>query len=129
MRETLVTLVLPVKLTMEEVVEKATYMAIVALGIEAAEEARKADQKIRKNSIDDARGEVIALSEMVRDREEERLVRCAIRPNDLDPATVVVVRLDTHEVIETRLLTEEERQQVLDMPGLDESANRRGATN
>jgi len=113
------TMPLPVKLTPAEVALRAQEMASAEskLGecetrLEQFVEASKGTKKQIETEIDDARGEVRRLARVVRDRAEIRAVPVMEDP-DYEGGAVNTYRTDTNEVVATRGMTHEERQQSL----------------
>ena len=107
---------LPVKLNEVQLAARARVlakMALRAIGVEgeideAREEAR-GRIKVLKEDLAGIRTEVRDLARAIRRGEEPGEIRVEARVTD-DNSKVDVVRLDTGEVVETRALTEEDRQ-------------------
>jgi hypothetical protein len=103
---------LPVKLTQDELLQKSRELAGTVQDY-ATEESRqtdiKAQLKARLTELDAKRTQ---LAIVVARQEEYRDVRCEVVA---DPRTLMahITRDDTGEVVETRRLTETERQDVL----------------
>lgn len=111
---------LPVTLNAEQVAEKGRELASVTLRaakveskMEEVKETARAEVKALKEKLSDIRGEVKSLARSVRKMEVVQPVMVEARVFD-DNSKVDVVRLDTEEVVETRALTEADRQMEID---------------
>lgn len=113
------TMLLPVKLSEAEVALRAQELASAESVLGDAEcrldqfvEAAKGTKKGIETEIADARLEVGRLARVVRERNEQRSVPIMEEP-DYEKGAMNTFRTDTHEIVATRGLTHEERQQSL----------------
>ncbi len=113
------TMSLPVKLTEPEIALRAQELASAESVLGDAEtrldqfvEAAKGTKKGIETEIADARGKVRELARVVRERREDRDVPI-MEEADYDKGAMNTYRTDTHEIVATRGLTHEERQQSL----------------
>lgn len=113
---------LPVPLSQSELLVKAEELARkvrAAADIEDEKKAANSDFKTRLEELDMAINE---LSEIVATKSEQRQVECALYEN-YGSATMELVRVDTGELIETRPMTEAERQAHLFTPRDEQRAD------
>ena len=113
------TMPLPVKLEEKEVALRAQELASAEAELGDAEarlesfvEAAKGTKKGIETEIADFRAEVGRLARIVRDRAEKREVPIMEEP-DYEAGAVNTYRTDTNEVVATRGMSPEERQQSL----------------
>lgn len=109
-----VTRILPVKLSKSEVVERGQLAAQVLHKIDEAEAEKKrvaADVKERTEALE---SELRRLSYIVEREEEDRTVECSWH-FDFMKNEKNLIREDTGEVVETKPMTDEERQIALEM--------------
>lgn len=104
---------LRIELTAEEVADRAQRAAHILSERDEKESAQKAQQKHAKSQIEELEAELRRLSNEVRDRATYTQVECEERHN-YKRRKVVVVRLDSNEVIEERDMTNAESQRELD---------------
>lgn len=100
---------LPVRLTLEELADRAQQMGEAEQAASTAESEAKA-AKQRQKDAEDRRA---TLAETCRHRQELRMVECVLCP-DWDKGVVEIVREDTGETVATRALYDDERQ--LELP-------------
>lgn len=112
--ETVTTKVLPVKLTEQEVAEKAKQLALLDQQKKALEEKKKAQASLIKGQVEIVEEEMAELFHAVSKEEERREVECN-RMFDYDTGTASLYRSDTGELLESREMTAEERQGELDL--------------
>jgi len=113
------TMSLPVKLSESEVALRAQELASAesVMGdaetrLDAFVEAAKGTKKGIETEIADARGSVRRLARVVRERREDRDVPI-MEEADFEKGAMNTYRTDTHEVVATRGLSHDERQQSL----------------
>lgn len=109
---------LPVKLTDEELMEKAKAAASLMMEVSkdqnelaSISERFKDSKKSLTEDIESNIRKASALSSIVDSGEERRDVDCEVL-FDYDAGTVTVTRKDTDEVIETRNMTDDESQEL-----------------
>lgn len=103
---------LPVKLTQEELLSKSGELAGTVQDY-ATEERRQADVKAQlKARLTELDARRTQLAFVVARQEEERDVRCDVIA-DLNSLVANITRVDTGEVVQSRPLTDAERQDVL----------------
>lgn len=113
------TMPLPVKLSESEIALRAQELASAESVLGDAEtrldqfvEAAKGTKKGIETEIADARQQVRHLARVVRERREDRDVPI-MGEADYDKGAMNTYRTDTHEVVATRGLSHDERQQTL----------------
>jgi len=108
----LITRWLPVKLTREEREVRASDLAATMTDREAKENEHKQLVALQKSSLSKLDSKIRELRETVRTNEELRTVECyeVSRPAE---RMVDILRGDTHVVVDTREMTDLERQGVL----------------
>src|SRR3972149_385804 len=106
------------QLTREEVEERARESAQLLERRDQFEDELKSAQKSGKARLTEMEAELRRLATEVRDRAVLRLTQCE-RRLDYDAGTVSEVRGDTGEVIQTRKMTDDEKQRELDLGGGD----------
>lgn len=113
------TMPLPVKLSESEIALRAQELASAESVLGDAEtrldqfvEAAKGTKKGIETEIADARQKVRHLARVVRERKEDRDVPI-MEEADYDKGAMNTYRTDTHEVVATRGLSHDERQQTL----------------
>ena len=113
------TMSLPVKLSEPEIALRAQELASAESVLGDAEtrldqfvEAAKGTKKGIETEIDVARNDVRNLARVVRERKEDRDVP-VMEEADFEKGAMNTYRTDTHEVVATRGLTHDERQQSL----------------
>jgi len=104
------------QLTREEVEERARESAQLLERRDQFDDELKSAQKSGKARLTEMEAELRRLATEVRDRAVLRLTQCE-RRLDYDAGTVSEVRGDTGEFIQTRKMTEEEKQRELDLGG------------
>ena len=122
------TMSLPVVLTESEIALRAQELASAESVLGDAEnrldqfiEAARGTKKGIETEIADARGNVAHLARIVRERKEHRDVPIMEEP-DYEAGAMNTYRTDTHEIVATRGLTHEERQQSLFSKGRRKSS-------
>jgi len=100
---------LPVKLTREEVAERAKELAATIEEHDRIDAAKKASASEAKVELDQANARIRELSRAVKSGEEFQDVECRWEP---DPVRLVMnlLRCDTGERVTSRSMTNEERQ-------------------
>lgn len=109
-----VTRILPVKLTSREVVERGQLAAQVIHKIDEVEREKKRVTADAKEQTDRLESELRRLSYIVEREEEDRTVECFWR-FDFMKNEKNLLRDDTGEVVETKAMTDEERQIALEI--------------
>lgn len=119
MRETrgVETRTLPVTLTDSELLERGDQLARAHQAVTDEEARQKTEKERMKDALGELEGAVRRLARIVRDKAEDRDVECRIVHDYLANA-VQVVREDTGEVIESRAMSDHERQLGLPMHGV-----------
>ena len=100
---------LPCVLTDDELLARGDALARQHAAIKDEEAAQAGEKKRMKEALDELTGEQARLARIVRDKAEPRDVECRI-VHDYATQAVQVVRTDTGEVIESRAMTDRERQ-------------------
>lgn len=108
---------LPVKLDDDELLERGKQLVENMRKVGVAEEEREAENKKRKGDIAFLEGITARLATSIRTGEEDRDVECEIRKN-FSTSSVTIVRIDTGEVVDTRVMDAAERQEELYEPKL-----------
>ncbi len=101
------------RLTDAELLDLGKQLARANTNLEEQEEKKKEVTKQLAADVESARNAAISLSRRLNSGTEYRRVRCQI-VRDLETCTVRAIRLDTHEVVSERTMTDEERQLKLD---------------
>lgn len=101
---------LPVKLDDDELLERGKQLVDNMRKTAVAESEREAENKKRKGDIELLEGITARLAGVIQNGSEDRDVDCEIR-KDFEHGVVTVVRLDTGEVVETRPMDAQERQE------------------
>lgn len=111
-------------LTEDELLAKGEALAASVAKLKQLEDEKKEAVSIMGGRIDAAKGEGLRLSQHVRSKSEPRIVRCYwVRRDRSDPKTgavrqvLVLLRADTHDLVETREITAEDMQETLDLGG------------
>ena len=101
--------VLPVPFTEEEILSFKSALAFHVAELLETEQEKKRRVKIHNLNIKDCKDSIADLSEKIQSGFEEKSVSCRV---EFDHARdmVFIIRTDTDEVVEERLMTEEERQ-------------------
>lgn len=105
---------IPFDLTDDEVREYSEQLARGIQDIEGMKGARKIEVKQRNVEILELQDQVDDLADKVINRTELREVECEWR-KDFDAAMMVMVRLDTLEIVDSRPMDEDEKQLGLPM--------------
>lgn len=100
---------LPCKLTEEEELLKGQEMAAALVEVRKLEEKKAAEASNMKAQIDAAKLTLATLGGIVRTRTEFRNVECE-ETRDERQMLIIRTRLDTGEIIDSRPMTEDERQ-------------------
>lgn len=101
--------ILMVRLTRDEIAERATELVATLSAIDEAEAAKRAESDRRKKIIDDLTESSWKLRQAVRNGAEERSVLCRVE-RDFKAKVVRIIRHDTDDVVFTRGMTAEETQ-------------------
>lgn len=109
---------LPVRLSDDEVIERGKQLVENIRKTGKAESEREAENKKRKAEIEALELITSKLVDIVEKGEEDRDVECELK-KDFERGVVTVVRLDTGEVVETRPMTPDERQEEMFRPRKD----------
>lgn len=106
---------LPVRLTSDELLDRGTRLSAVIQDFNA-EENRQIDMKTQmKARLTELDAKKTQLAIVIGRREEDRDVSCDVFA-DYERLVIDTVRQDTGEVVNTRKMTEEERQRALPIP-------------
>jgi hypothetical protein len=103
---------LAVALTDDELKQKGDILVCRIQERDDVEQARKAAADGFKEHLKEIGGDISSLARQVRTRQEERVVTCMWERDDSRYA-MILVRQDTGELVETRPMTDEERQREL----------------
>lgn len=109
---------LPVKLTDEQIQKCGEKLAEMEIDLQSTRElaaAAATKYRERKKALAES---IATVSQQINDGQEQRPATCELRP-DYKRNTMEVVRTDSNEVVETRALTLDERQDELDL-GIEE---------
>ncbi len=111
MRETrgVETRTLPVELTDDELLQRGDELARAIQAVREEERHQKAQREAMKDALASLQGDCARLAQVVRERAEPRSVGCRI-VHDYAANAVQLVREDTGEVIESRAMSDHERQ-------------------
>jgi hypothetical protein len=113
---------LPVPLSVSELIERGAMLASEQQKRDGLEIDKKAHADEIKRKIDAASKEITRLSHIVHDKAEDRPVRCR-ETRDYVRGVVEVIRLDTGELVESRVMSEHERQrEIQEIGGEDRSS-------
>jgi hypothetical protein len=108
--------------TPEELQAKAQELAQATIELHDEEEEKATVSKEYRERIKELRARQNAIAKTVKVRGEMRLVECIVRMNQPEMLQKTTIRLDTGEVVKTKPMTEEERQQELFEERLEEQA-------
>jgi hypothetical protein len=108
---------LPVRLTHDELIERGNALALERQRYNELEMAAKNAAKKAKDDLAEIDAEIDRLAGIVRAKAEPRPVRCKTA-RDFERGVVETMRLDTGEIVDSRVMTEQERQ-VRMWPGED----------
>lgn len=100
---------LPVKLTVPELVERGYMLADEQTKKRSIESAKKSANEDFKAKLETAEEEIARLTRIVHQKAEERPVKCREK-RDYKRSVIEVIRLDTGEIVDSRVMTEAERQ-------------------
>jgi hypothetical protein len=103
---------LPVTLTAEERARSGEEIARRVVRVAGLEEEKKKATKVFTDAIADEKRAIGKLARAVHEGREERLVDCIERTH-FGTNQVITTRLDTGEIVETRAMKAEERQEPL----------------
>ncbi len=103
---------LPVKLTDEEMIIKGQELAELESELTDLESLKRAASKSFAKQIEVKKGKIQRVSHAINTKQENREVECE-EVRDEESLKVSIVRKDTGEVVSERLMTDEERQKVL----------------
>ena len=106
---------LPVKLTDEEMIIKGQELAELESELTDLESLKRAASKSFAKQIEVKKGKIQRVSHAINTKQENREVECE-EVRDEESLKVSIVRKDTGEVVSERLMTDEERQKVLNFP-------------
>lgn len=106
----LVTKKLPVKLDDDELLERGRMLVENMRKTATAEAERKAENDRRKGDIELLEGVTSKISIAISTGTEDRDVECEQR-KDYTHGTVTIVRMDTGELVDQRVMTADERQE------------------
>jgi hypothetical protein len=107
-----ITRTLPVKLTEAEIQQKANALAEKVDEQAVVKTLAKGAAADYKKRLEDLTADASALSRQIRSRSEDRPVECIESP-DYHRGMMDISRIDTGEVVDSRQLSYEERQQEL----------------
>jgi len=100
---------LPVLLTDRELLDRGEALALERFARNHCDADRKAAAAGFKEQLEVFEAEIDRLAGIVREKAEPRPVECK-NVRDLDRGVIEVTRLDTGEIVESRVMTEQERQ-------------------
>jgi hypothetical protein len=100
---------LPVRLTQAELLERGKALALVRQDCNHIESDMKLTVRAFKDRIEIREAEIDRLAEIVDLEAEPRPVECR-NVRDMNRGVIEVVRTDTGEIVESRVMTELERQ-------------------
>ena len=100
-----------VDLTPEEVQEPAQQLSSTITEYDQCESAKRDAMKAYSEELQSLRGRMKALSKVIRDKAELRIVHCLVELDTPIPGHKRLVRLDTGEVVCEKLMTDDDRQQ------------------
>jgi hypothetical protein len=103
---------LPVSLTEEEIKQKGDVLATRIEERDDIEQRRKAAADGFKEELKAINGDINSLARQVRTREEQRIVKCLWERDD-SRMSMILVRQDTGEIVESRAMHDDERQTAL----------------
>ena len=109
---TITSMRLPVKLNDDELLARGRQLVENMRKTAAAEEAREVENKKRKSEIELLEEVTARLGGSISSGSEEREVECEMR-KDYIHGSVTTVRSDTGEVVDERVMTADERQEVM----------------
>lgn len=121
-KDEMVTRSLDVNLTHEEVDAYSKTLAIEIDNRNALEAEAKSTAKRYKESIDDKKDEINLLAGKIRSEREQRQVPCKWT-FDFDANTKKLIRQDTFDLVETRVIDPSERQAYLQLTEQQEIEN------
>lgn len=98
----------PVKLSSDQIADRALEMTDLMTAITEAEQAQKDENKRRATIIAGLKSAVSTLHHTIQTGRELQPVECSVT-KDFQAGNAVITRIDTGEVVETRCLTEEEK--------------------
>jgi hypothetical protein len=110
---------LPVRLTQAELLERGEALALQRRESNWLDDERRRVASEFKEKIDDSDAESDRLAEIVREKAEPRPVECR-NVRDVQRGVVEVMRIDTAEIVESRVMTELERQTRMFEPDEDQ---------
>lgn len=103
---------LPCELSSEEFEQRATLFAKLDEKLAALEVKKKAQNDLIKEEIDEVEAERSKLRRIILARTEEREIKCQWQP-DWASRSMLLRRLDTQQVVDTRTMTADEVQEQL----------------
>lgn len=103
---------LPVSLSDDDVKQKGDVLATRIEQLDDIEQRRKASADSFKEQQKEAQGDIASLARQVRTRLEHRVIGCAWERDDAR-LSMLLVRQDTGEIVETRPMCDDERQHSL----------------
>lgn len=113
---------LPVRLSDDELLAYGDEAARRMATADSEEDALRLDVKERKKQIEQKRAQAKDLLRCVREKHEDREVECE-RVANFGTRQLIVARLDTGEVVQTRALTHDELQgRLFAVRGKDDAA-------
>lgn len=107
---------LPCELSAEEFEQRATLFAKLDEKLAALDVKKKAQNDLIKEEIDEVEAERGKLRRIILARTEEREIKCQWQP-DWASRSMLLRRLDTQQVVDTRAMTGDEQQEQLDLDG------------
>jgi uncharacterized protein (UPF0335 family) len=122
MKTKTVTRQLYVQLTDSELTEKGEELATITRRIRELEDEKKSIVKTMGEAIKEQQGTANYVADVIKSGAQLRPVKCAVAASGVEPGKAVVTRLDTHEVVEVRPMTDEERQEELEFGSEPEAA-------
>lgn len=110
---------LPVRLTERELLDRGESLALERFARNHCDAQRKAAAAGFKEQLEVFEAEIDRLAGIVREKAEPRPVACR-NVRDMNRGVIEVVRTDTGEIVESRVMTEMERQTRMFDPENDE---------
>lgn len=117
----MLTEILPVKLTNDELRERGERLAGLLEEIATEEAEKKAANDMAKDVIERLETKAYMLARVIRSRQEDREVQVD-EVEDLEAKEFRTVRIDTGETVHRRRMTPEELQRPLPIEGIREKA-------
>jgi len=108
------------ELTTNELLEKSEELATALGRVDDLEAEKKKVNDTVNYAVKQEKATASYLADIVRQGEMLRPVKCSVRESEAGNGTVVVARLDTEEIVETRPMNDMERQEDLEFGKKDQ---------